>query len=174
MSGPRVLLFTGDGKGKTTAAMGMALRAVGHGQRVRIIQFIKGNPDSGELNALQKLPLVTLTQTGCGFVRGAVGEALARHCAGAREGLALARESLADPAIALVVLDEICGAVSHALLDEAEVVAALQAAHEGGVVVLTGRRATEGLLDIADTVTEMRCTKHAYHQGVAAQKGVEW
>lgn len=174
MSGPRILLFTGEGKGKTTAALGMALRTVGHGRRVRVIQFLKANAASGELSALRDLPLVSLTQSGCGFVRGAEGEALQAHGAAAHAGLALARESLADPTVALVVLDEICGAVRHKLLDEGDVLAALRTARDGVVVVLTGRGASAGLIAAADTVTEMRCVKHAYQQGVAAQQGVEW
>jgi cob(I)alamin adenosyltransferase len=174
MRRPRVLLFTGDGKGKTTAALGLALRAAGHGQQVRIIQFIKADARTGELNALRALPQVSIVQSGHGFMCRPDGGKLADHRAAAREGLSLVRQALADPGVGVVVLDEICWALTAGLLEEADLLAALGTARTDTIVVLTGRGAPDSLVAAADTVTEMRCEKHAYQQGLTAQEGVEW
>ena len=168
----RILLFTGDGKGKTTAAVGMAVRAAGHSMRVCVIQFIKSAP-SGELAGLARLPGVEVTQTGLGFVPPPESPESQRHQAAAQAGLDQAAAAIASGRFDLVVLDEICVAVAKGLLEERQVIQAVRKAAEGMVVVLTGRGATPGLIDLADTVTEMRCVKHALDSGRAAQGGVE-
>jgi cob(I)alamin adenosyltransferase len=170
---PRVLLFTGDGKGKTTAALGMVLRAAGHGMKVYVIQFVKGNPDVGEIRALAQLQHVAVVQTGRGFLPKPGDPALAEHCAAAEEGLGIAREKMAAGQHDLVILDEICFAVTRGLLREDDVISAVRAARPGSCVVLTGRGATPGLIALADTATEMRCLKHGMQSGIQAQKGVE-
>jgi cob(I)alamin adenosyltransferase len=172
--GPRIIINTGDGKGKTTAALGLALRAFGHGKRVMIIQFVKADKKTGELAAAAKMPGVEIVQTGRGFVRGPQSPDLAKHRKGAEEGLRLAGQALSGSAYDVVILDEICTALALGLLDENDVAAALKAAPEQSVIVLTGRSATKGLIDLADTVTEMCCIKHGFNAGIPAEEGVEW
>lgn len=169
----RVLIFTGDGKGKTTAALGMALRAAGHDMRVLIIQFIKKRKDTGEISAVENLPNIEIVQTGLGFVPPAGSESFGKHKGAAEAGLIRAAKALTTGAWDVIVLDEICGAVGAGLLEETEVIAILQKASSKTIIVLTGRNATQGLIDIADTVTEMRCIKHGFQTGWDAQKGVE-
>ena len=169
----RIVLITGDGKGKTTSALGMVLRAAGHGQRVCVIHFIKNRRDTGEARALALLEGVETQVCGEGFVLPGKGLALAGHRGAAVAGLALAAERLADPAWGMVVLDEICGAVSLGLLDAQAVLEALKKASPGKVIVLTGRDACEALVAVADTVSRVECVKHGMNDGWPAQKGVE-
>lgn len=171
---PRILLFTGEGKGKTTAALGMALRATGHGQRCYVIQFIKNDDSVGELAAAAALGQIEIIQCGRGFLPKADDSRISEHRAAAEKGLHKAAEILASGEYSLVILDEICIAVARGLLAEDEVRRAVGLASAQTCVVLTGRWATEGLIDLADTVTEMVCRKHGYQAGIAAQKGVEW
>jgi cob(I)alamin adenosyltransferase len=170
----RVLLFTGDGKGKTTAALGMALRACGHGLRVRIIEFLKADSSTGELAAFARWPNVEISQVGKGFVPKESHPKWAEHRQAAQEGLALARQALASGKFELVVLDEICTAVAKKLVSEDEVAETLNKSTPKICIVLTGRDATKKLMALADTVTEMRCIKHGMQQGIPAQKGVEY
>ncbi|MEJ2201862.1 MAG: cob(I)yrinic acid a,c-diamide adenosyltransferase [Desulfuromonadaceae bacterium] len=172
---PRILIFTGDGKGKTTAAMGMVLRASSHGLRVKVVQFLKSDTGSGEIAALQSLPGVDFVRRGLGFVPKRRNDPqVAEHRRIAEEGLDLAREAILSGDYDLVVLDEICGAIATGLLEEAAVIALLNQAPAELRLVLTGRHATSALMELADTVTEMRCIKHALQQGITAQKGVEF
>ncbi|MGA2066410.1 MAG: cob(I)yrinic acid a,c-diamide adenosyltransferase [Thermoguttaceae bacterium] len=171
---PRILVFTGDGKGKTTAALGMALRAAGHGMRTCVLQFVKHDAAVGEMAASAGVPLIEIVQVGRGFLPPAGGPDTASHRAAAQEGIRKAAEVLAGGQYPLVILDEVCFAVARGLLDERQVIDAVRQARSGTCVVLTGRDATEGLAGLADTVTEMRCVKHALASGIAAQKGVEW
>ncbi len=173
MSG-RTLLFTGDGKGKTTAALGMALRAAGHGQRVLIVQFVKNDATTGELAACAHLPGVDIVQTGCGFIPPVHSPAFAAHCEAAVSGLSRAASALASDHLDVLILDEVCVAVAKGLLQEGAVLQLLRSRTRPVCVVLTGRGATQGLLDAADTVTEMRCVAHGLTQGITAQAGVEY
>jgi cob(I)alamin adenosyltransferase len=168
----RILLFTGDGKGKTTAALGLVLRAAGYGMKVRVIQFIKTRK-TGELDALRQFPQIEFTQPGRGFVFNKDMPDFAEHQQAAAAGLALADAAIRSGAYQLVVLDEICNAITAGLLNEAEVLEVVSAATPEMIVVLTGRGATPRLIELADTVTEMRCVKHGIDTGHAAQKGVE-
>jgi cob(I)alamin adenosyltransferase len=170
----RILLFTGDGKGKTTAALGLALRSAGHGTGAIILQFLKNDASTGEVAAARFLPNVLLAQVGLGFVPAPDDPRFAEHRAAARAGLRRAELAIASGAYPLIVLDEICLAVALGLLVEGDVVAALRKAPAGMCLVLTGRGATPGLIELADTVTEMRALKHAYEGGTPAQKGVEF
>jgi cob(I)alamin adenosyltransferase len=174
MTRPRILIFTGEGKGKTTAALGLALRAAGHGMRTCVIQFIKADATSGELAAAARLGTIEIRQTGRGFLPPLGQNGIDVHRAAAEEGLRLAAEAIAAGQFAVVVLDEICYAVSRTLLDEQAVLDVILRAPAEMCLVLTGRGATDGLIAAADTVTEMRCLRHGFEGGVAAQKGVEW
>jgi cob(I)alamin adenosyltransferase len=171
---PRILVFTGDGKGKTTAALGMALRACGHGQRVLFVQFIKADNSTGEMAAIHHLPGLELMQTGLGFVPRPNHPAYPAHQKAAREAIARIEQALRAGADALVVLDEVCTAISLGLVELQSVLNALACAKPGTNVVLTGRSAPNELIEKADTVTEMRCIKHAYQEGRGADPGVEW
>jgi len=169
----RIILITGDGKGKTTSALGMVLRAVGHGLRVCVLQFIKRRGDTGEARALEKLPGVELHLCGKGFVMAKAGPAFEAHARAARAGLRLAAEKLGDPSYNMVVLDEVCGAVAHGLLTAQAVREAVEGAAPGTTVVLTGRDACPELIGLADTVSSIACVKHGMNAGWLAQDGVE-
>lgn len=170
----RVLIFTGDGKGKTTAALGTALRASGHGLRTLILQFIKANPSTGELIALQHLPGVEIIQMGRGFTPPAKDPAFSEHCKSAQDALQTALKALQSKRYDLIILDEICTAVAKGLLDEDQVLKFINQGNENSCIVLTGRGATDRLISKADTVTKMCCIKHGLHEGWTAQKGVEY
>jgi cob(I)alamin adenosyltransferase len=168
----RILIFTGQGKGKTTAALGMALRASGHEMRVLIIQFIK-KCRSGESKAVEKFSNITMVQTGMGFFHDKSNAELIAHKNAAEKGLHLAQQAIVSSEYQMIILDEICYAVSKGLLEEQKVIAVLEQANPVDCLVLTGRGATEGLLDLADTVTKMQYVKHAMDSGTPAQRGVE-
>ncbi len=170
----RILLFTGDGKGKTTAALGMALRASGHGLRTLIIQFIKANASTGELKGLRHLPGVEIIQLGRGFTPPAGDPAFSEHRGAAQDALQLGLKALQSRRYDLIILDEICTAVGKGLLDEDQVLELIGQGDEDSRIVLTGRGATDRLISEADTVTEMCCLKHGLDAGWAAQRGVEY
>jgi cob(I)alamin adenosyltransferase len=169
---PRILIFTGDGKGKTTAALGMAFRASGHGLRSCIVQFMKSDTSVGEIAAANASQFVEIHATGLGFVPKD-GAQLDRHRAAAQAGFQQAAEAVAGRQFSLVILDEICGAVAHGLIDEQQVVELVTKTPPEVCLVLTGRNASPELIQLADTVTEMLCIKHGMHEGHVAQKGVE-
>ena len=172
---PRILIFTGNGKGKTTAAMGMVLRASSHGMRIKVVQFLKSDTGSGEIAALQNLPGVEFVRRGIGFVpKRRDDPQFAEHRRIAGEGWELAREAILSGNYDLVVMDEICGAIAAGLLEETDVTELLKQAPAGLRLALTGRHATADLIEMADTVTEMCCVKHGLRQGRTAQKGVEF
>ena len=171
---PRTLIFTGEGKGKTTAAFGMVLRAAGHGQRVLVVQFLKSDASTGELAACALLPQVEVVQMGRGFVPQPSHPAFEAHRAMALEALEFAATAVASEKYDLITLDEICGAVGRGLIEEEAVIALLSAPERTACLVLTGRHASAELMEHADTVTEMRCIRHGYMRGIAAQKGVEF
>lgn len=171
---PRILIFTGDGKGKTTAALGMALRAVGHKLPTLIVQFIKADDSTGELAALKTMTGVDIRQVGLGFVPHASSPEFAAHRQAAVRGLEEATQDMASGKYRLVVLDEICGAVARGLVTEESVLVAVKQTPPESIVVLTGRHAGSALIELADTVTEMRCVKHGYKHGRKAQEGVEF
>ena len=170
----RILIFTGDGKGKTTAALGMALRASGHGLRTLILQFIKANAAIGELEGLKYLPGVEVIQMGRGFVPNPTDPAFSDHCQAACHALGKGVEALRSKRYDLIILDEICTAMSMGLITEDQVMGVIEQGSEYSCLVLTGRGATERLISKADTVTEMRCLKHGLQEGITAQKGVEY
>jgi cob(I)alamin adenosyltransferase len=178
MTGSRrglILINTGDGKGKTTAALGVALRAVGNGMRVLMIQFLKGSWESGEVKAAGAFgERFTIRQMGRGFVKVGGAEATAEEIRLVEAAWAEAREAIGSGEWDLVVLDEINYAIGYGMLEAAAVAEALSQRPEKVHVILTGRGAHPLLLELADTVTEMRETKHAYQKGILAQRGIEY
>jgi cob(I)alamin adenosyltransferase len=169
----RILIITGNGKGKTTSALGMAMRASGHGLRVRVIQFIKGT-HTGELSTVQAMANIQMVQTGRGFLPKSRSGGMAEHKQAAEHGLAVAAESIVSGQYDTLILDEICVAVSQGLIQEQDVVDVMACADPAMTLVLTGRYASPGLIDLADTVSRIECVKHGYDAGIAAQKGVEF
>jgi cob(I)alamin adenosyltransferase len=166
-----VQVYTGDGKGKSTAALGLALRASGHGLRTYVGQFMKGQ-HYGELETLRDHPHITVEQYG--DVRCIHREEVTpEHIAQAQRGLERAREATLSGEYDLVVLDEVNVTIWFGLLAVEEVLALLDQRPEHVEVILTGRRAPQELIERADLVTEMREVKHYYQQGVAARKGIE-
>lgn len=170
----RILIFTGEGKGKTTAALGMALRAQGHGIPLAVIQFVKSDMNTGEFTALNALPGSRIIVAGLGFVPPEADERFADHRRAAAEGLRAAAAAIHSGDNGLVILDELCYAVARRLVAEEAVLEMLAGAPAEVVIVLTGRGATEGLIAAADTVSEIRCVKHGFASGIKAQKGVEF
>jgi cob(I)alamin adenosyltransferase len=170
---PRVLIFTGDGKGKTTAALGMAFRAAGHGLRACMIQFIKGDASVGEVRAAAQAAHLEIIQTGRGFVPPPSSPEFAAHHTAAQDGLHTAAAVIATRQFDLVILDEICLAVARGLIDESQVVELVAKTPSTTCLVLTGRGATPALIALADTVTDMHCVKHGLDAGRDAQRGVE-
>jgi cob(I)alamin adenosyltransferase len=171
-----VLINTGDGKGKTTAALGTVLRAVGYGHRCLIVQFIKGSWMYGEMKSLKRLePEVEFHRMGRGFV-GIVDDNLPHeeHEKAAREALDFAREKLASGAYRLVLLDEIFVAVTLKLIAVQDVLDLLDVRPSQTTLILTGRGAPSEVIERADTVTEMREVKHAFRKGILAQRGVDY
>ncbi len=173
-----VIVLTGDGKGKTTAAFGQALRAAGAGLRVVVVQFIKGAWQSGEIRAIERsgLPIVVF-RSGRGFTIEGLRDRripMSEHQAAAQAGLARAHEILADETVDLVVLDEIFGAVTARLIGEADVLGLLDERRPDTHVVMTGRAASAAVIERADLVSEVRLVKHPYERGIAAQSGIEF
>ena len=168
-----VQVYTGNGKGKTTAALGLAVRASGHGWRVKILQFLKGWDFYGEIRGLESLPGVELARTGTpDYVpKGGAREVDLQE---ARRGMNLAREALTSGDYDLVILDEINVAADYGLVDPQEVLALLDLRSPRTEVVLTGRYAPEVFLERADLVTEMREVRHPYRKGVKAREGIEF
>lgn len=168
-----IQLYTGNGKGKTTAALGLSLRAAGHGLKVRIIQFMKGWIDYGELNGVRMLGAnVQIHQAGRdSFVNRNSPDA--EDVRMAQQGWELAKGIILGKQADLVVLDEINCAVDFGLIPEADVLEVLRGKPEGMELVLTGRGAPSAFIEIADLVTEMREIKHYYSKGVDARVGIE-
>ncbi len=172
-----LLVFTGNGKGKTTAALGQAMRLVGDGKRVLMVQFIKGPWRSGEDDSQKLLgPNFKIVKMGKGFV-GIFGDKLPReeHEKAAREALAFADKEIQSGKWEVVILDEVNNAVALGLISEKDVEKVLHRAHNKVEhVILTGRNATPELIEEADLVTEMREVKHPYTEGIKGVKGVEY
>jgi cob(I)alamin adenosyltransferase len=168
-----VIVHTGTGKGKSTAAFGMVMRCLGHGMRVGIVQFIKGAWDTGERHVLARFPeLVTCRAMGEGFTWDTQDRA--RDIAAARAAWEQAKAMIADPAYRLILLDELNIVLRYDYLPIAEVVETLRAKPRDLHIVVTGRNAKPELIEIADLVTEMTLVKHPFRSGVKAQAGIEF
>jgi len=168
-----LIVHTGKGKGKSTAAMGMAMRCIGHGMRVGIVQFVKGVWATGERDVLAKFPeYCDIRSMGEGFTWETQDRQ--RDIAAARQAWEMAKAMIADPAYRMVILDELNIVLRYDYLPIDEVIAALKAKPRDLHVVVTGRNAKDELVEAADLVTEMTMVKHPFRSGVKAQAGVEF
>lgn len=168
-----LLVFTGNGKGKTTAALGLAFRALGHGQRVAVVQFIKGSWKYGELEAAKRFSdQLDFHVMGRGFTWKS--EDLDKDIAKAREAWQLSCDLFRSNRHQLVILDELTYLLKYNMISEEELLAGLALRPHDMHVVITGRDASPGLIEAADLVTEMREIKHPYKKGIKAQKGIEF
>lgn len=186
----KVIIFTGEGKGKTTAAMGLAVAASASGKKAAVVQFLKGGGYTGELFAQRHLaPNLAIRQFGHGCSQAAAiksGEALCRKCGEcfrqnrkpehdyAGKALAFAAGLLAEGEVDLLVLDEVSHAIRHQLLTAEEVAGLVSKRPSNMTVVLTGRAMPSQLLDLADEVTECRVVKHPIKSGIDARRGIEY
>src|SRR6476660_3746541 len=170
-----IIVNTGPGKGKTTAAMGTALRAVGQGMRVLMLQFLKGSWHYGELDAVQAFgDKFVMKQMGRGFVKVGAEKPDPEDVRLVEAAWREAEQAIRSGNWDLVILDEINYAISYGMLDAPTVVESLRQKPEMVHVILTGRNAHPSLVELADTVTEMRQVKHAYQKGILAQRGIEF
>ena len=172
-----VIVCTGEGKGKTTSALGMALRAWGNGMKVLILQFIKGGQKYGEMDALEKMGEISegrieLRQCGKGFTRRGGDEE--EHLKAAEAAWEEAEREIFGGSWDMVILDEINYAVKFGLIPEEKVLSMIERRPPKLHIVLTGRYATETIIEKSDLVTEMRLVKHPFQDGVKAQKGIEF
>jgi len=168
-----IQVYTGNGKGKTTAALGLALRAAGHGLRVLMIQFMKGNIQYGELEASKRLsPYLTIKQMGREtFVSRTNPDPVDVELA--KKGLSLAREAIQSQSYDIVILDEINVAVDYGLIPLSEVLDLMDSKPASVELILTGRYAKPEILEKADLVTEMVERKHYYQKGIQSREGIE-
>ena len=168
-----LIVHTGSGKGKSTAAFGMALRAIGHGMKLGVVQFVKGAWNTGERTVLERFPdRVVIKALGEGFTWNTADRA--RDVAAARAAFEEAKRMIADPSFGMVILDELNIVLRYDYLPLDEVLAALGAKPRNLHVVVTGRNAKPELIELADLVTEMTMVKHPFKSGVKAQKGIEF
>lgn len=171
-----VQVYTGDGKGKTTAALGLALRAIGRGLRVVVIEFMKESPlGTGELEAAKRLsPDLTIKQFAGDFLGGTTPEKFADVKKAVGEGLKFARKIFAEKSCDILVLDEISHAINFNVADLEAVLTLIKEKPADMELILTGRNMSQEVLDKADLVTEMRSVKHYFERGIDARKGVEY
>ncbi len=171
-----IIVYTGPGKGKTTAALGTAFRALGQGMKVLVVQFIKGSWHYGELDtaALLGEDRIKLLPMGRGFVKVGAEKPDPEDVRLVREAWRFAAGEISRGEYGLVILDEINYAVSYKMLDAEEVVQELKRKPEGVHVILTGRSAHPLIVEAADLVTEMREVKHPYQKGILAQRGIDY
>lgn len=171
-----VIVYTGKGKGKTTAALGMALRAIGHDHKVCMIQFIKGSWHYGEMSSSKRLePDFELTAVGRGFV-GILDDKTPKemHDKIAQEAIQISREKILSEKYDIVILDEINYAVNLGLVDVQQVLDLIRIKPQKVSLVLTGNHARQQVVDAADLVTEMMEIKHPFQRGIRAKKGIDF
>ena len=171
-----IIVFTGPGKGKTTAALGTAFRAVGQGLKVLMVQFIKGSWHYGELDTSRMLGenRIRILPMGRGFVKVGVEKPDPEDVRMVEEAWRFASQAITGGEYDLVILDEVNYAISYKMLGPAKVVETLKQKPERVHVVLTGRNAHPSIVECADLVTEMREVKHPYQKGILAQRGIEY
>lgn len=169
-----IQVYTGNGKGKTTAALGLALRAVGHGLKVLVVQFMKGNIEYGELESAKKLsPYLTIKRIGREiFVSKTNPDPIDKKLA--EEGFLLAKEAVESKQYDIVILDEINLAVDYGLISLLDLLQLIDSKLEQVELILTGRNAKPEVIERADLVTEMVDRKHYYEEGTPARKGIEF
>jgi len=171
-----IICYTGDGKGKTTAALGMCVRAAGYKMKVAVVQFIKGSWHYGEMDGIRLLePYVEFQTAGKGFV-GILDDKLPReaHIAAARDALKIAEQKLASDIYDIVILDEIFVGVGLDLITARDILNLIGQKPERTNLILTGRGAPSEVIDVADLVTEMTEIKHPFQKGIPARKGVDF
>ena len=169
------IIYIGTGKGKTTAALGLAVRSLGQGGKVSICQFIKSNKDTGEVAFFSNLSNVDIHVLGKGFVTDSLSQKeREKHCQAARDGVKLLEEKLVSGEYDLVIADELLDAVDLGFVSADHVVNLQTNFTRRTHLVLTGRNAAQSIIDAADTVTEMREVKHHYQSGIQAVRGVEY
>jgi len=166
-----IVLLTGNGKGKSSSAMGMICRALGYEMKVALVRFLKGEQQTGEDLFLDSNPNVVSAHMESGFTWNTQDQELDKKLA--NETWLEAEKFLADPEINLVVLDEITYMINYKYLDEASILKALSNRPEGQHVVITGRAASEGIIEASDTVSEVKDVKHAFRANIRAQKGID-
>ncbi|MHB9038644.1 MAG: cob(I)yrinic acid a,c-diamide adenosyltransferase, partial [Armatimonadota bacterium] len=170
-----VHVYTGEGKGKTTAALGVALRAIGWGLRVCVIQFIKGYSDIGEAQFAREFPeRLTLKQLAVDLSRSIDEAKVAQRRAEAEAAMTYAEAAVTSGEYDLIILDEINNAVHYGLIDVSRLLCLIKVKPDGLELILTGRSAHKEVIEAADYVTEMRTVKHPYEQGVQARKGFDY
>ena len=172
-----VIINTGGGKGKTTAALGLALRSAGHGHKVLILQFIKGAWKTGEAKIMERLkPEIEMEQLGKGFIKFKDGklQITEKDRENAEESLRYAKEKINSGKYDMIILDEINNVLAYELIDIREVIDIIRERPKRLSLVLTGRGVPDELIEIADTVSEIREIKHAYSKGIKAKKGIEY
>lgn len=167
-----IIINTGDGKGKSTAAFGTAIRALGHGLKVCVIQFIKQPCDYGEVMTAKKLDDLEWHTEGRGFTWKS--DDIEKDKAVARKGFELAKQKIASGEYDLIVLDEVTYLTNFNFIDIEELLETLKNKPENLNIIMTGRDADPKLIDIADTVTEMKKIKHCFDRGIKAKKGIEF
>jgi len=172
MSKGLIIVNTGDGKGKSTAAFGTAFRALGHGYKVCVIQFIKSPSEYGEVISAEKFKNLEWHTEGRGFTWNS--DDLEKDKAVARKGFELAKEKIASDRYDLIILDEITYLSNYKFIDIEELIEVLKDKPERLNIILTGRDADPKLIKIADTVTEMKKIKHCFDKGIKAKKGIEF
>jgi cob(I)alamin adenosyltransferase len=171
-----VIVYTGNGKGKTTASLGVALRAIGHGLKVCMVQFIKGEWHYGELNSLKKLePNFELIVAGKGFI-GIIDDdhAFGEHVRAAKTALDIVQQKMSLGTFDIIILDEINYALHLGLLQLGEVMRLVKNRPKHLSLILTGNYACEEIILLADLVTEMKEIKHPYRKGIKAKKGIDF
>ena len=167
-------IYTGNGKDKTTAAFGLAVQAAGRGQKVVIIQFMKMGRWYGEIEGFRHIPNVEIYSYGGGKFRKKGDASDEEHLAYARAAMDKAYETMGDDSVDILILDELNNAVYFELVTEDEALALMAARPEHQELIITGRNATERMIDAADLVTEMREIKHPYQKGIQARQGIEY
>ena len=166
-----IVLLTGNGKGKSSSAMGMICRALGYDMKVALVRFLKGEQQTGEDLFLNSNPNVVSAHMESGFTWNTQDQELDKKLA--NETWLEAEKFLADPEINLVVLDEITYMINYKYLDETSILKALSNRPEGQHVVITGRAASEAIIEASDTVSEVKDVKHAFRANIRAQKGID-
>jgi cob(I)alamin adenosyltransferase len=172
-----ILINTGSGKGKTTAAIGCALRSAGHKQKVLILQYIKGTMKTGELKSIEQLkPYIEIFQLGKGFIKYKEGKPFITEDdkKDAKQAYEFSIKKLKNGTYDLIILDEIINLLNFGLISSDEVKKIIYCRPEGSSVILTGSNAPIELIELADTVTEMKEIKHAFQKGINAKKGIEF
>ena len=172
-----ILINTGNGKGKTTAAIGCALRSAGHKQKVLILQYIKGTMHTGELKSIEHMrPYIEIFQTGRGFIKYKEGKPFITEDdkKDAKQAYEFSIKKIENGSYDLIILDEIINLLNFGLISFEEIKKIISCRPEGSSVILTGSNAPLELIELADTVTEMKEIKHAFNKGINAKKGIEY